>query len=382
MGGMTIMCLAAARPELFGDRVRGVGLVSTSAGDLAPSGRRSPSGSQLKLAPGMLTVALAGARALERLRRLLPPTHPRHQKIVRDLLYGADATDEMVLAGAEIMHASTVRAFTAFLPALGEHDKRAELTALTLVPVEILVGDSDKLTPKRHARQLADVLPDADLHVVDRTGHMLPQERPQLVTDAIERLLAAAIADRVVRMMTGDRLPPRAARLRRSAGDRRAQLVQIGLELLPTTPVQELTFDEVARRAGISRSLLFHYFATKRDYYTAVTRAAADLLWETCSHARAPRRRRRSPACSTATSAGLRPSARPTWPSSAAPQAATRGCRRSTRTPGPGWSTSRWRRWASRTTPGAGSWCWPGSPSPRTWSASGPASPRCPGPNC
>jgi len=56
--------------------------------------------------------------------------------------------------------------------------------------------------------------------------------------------------------------------------------VQIGLELLPTTPVQELTIDEVARRAGISRSLLFHYFATKRDYYTAVTRAAADLMWE------------------------------------------------------------------------------------------------------
>jgi AcrR family transcriptional regulator len=69
-------------------------------------------------------------------------------------------------------------------------------------------------------------------------------------------------------------------RLRRSAGDRRAQLVEIGLELLPTTPVQELTIDEVARRAGISRSLLFHYFATKRDYYTAVTRAAADLLWK------------------------------------------------------------------------------------------------------
>jgi AcrR family transcriptional regulator len=44
--------------------------------------------------------------------------------------------------------------------------------------------------------------------------------------------------------------------------------------------VQELTIDEVARRAGISRSLLFHYFASKRDYYTAVTRAAADVLRE------------------------------------------------------------------------------------------------------
>ncbi|MCA0143635.1 TetR/AcrR family transcriptional regulator [Blastococcus sp. LR1] len=73
---------------------------------------------------------------------------------------------------------------------------------------------------------------------------------------------------------------PAHPRERRTAGDRRAQLVQIGLELLPTTPVQELTIDEVARRAGISRSLLFHYFATKREYYTAVTRAAADLMWE------------------------------------------------------------------------------------------------------
>jgi pimeloyl-ACP methyl ester carboxylesterase len=196
MGGMTIMCLAAARPELFGDRVRGVALVSTSAGDLAPAGETLAERLQLKLAPGMVTVAIGGARALERLRQLLPPTHPRHQKMVRELLYGADATDEMVVAGAEIMHASTVRAFAAFYPALGEHDKREELKALTNVPVEILVGESDKLTPKRHSRQLAEALPDANLQVVERTGHMLTQERPQLVVDALDRLFTAAASDR------------------------------------------------------------------------------------------------------------------------------------------------------------------------------------------
>jgi pimeloyl-ACP methyl ester carboxylesterase len=198
MGGMTIMCLAAARPELFGDRVRGVALVSTSAGDLAPAGRTLTEKLQLKLAPGMVTVAIGGAGALERLRQLLPPSHPRHRKMVHELLYGADATDEMVVAGAEIMHASTVRSFAAFYPALGNHDKRQELKALTNVPVEILVGDSDRLTPKRHSRQMADVLPDAVLHVIERTGHMLTQERPRLVTDAIERLLTAATADRAV----------------------------------------------------------------------------------------------------------------------------------------------------------------------------------------
>ncbi|MGY2129311.1 alpha/beta fold hydrolase [Blastococcus sp. SYSU DS0617] len=196
MGGMTVMCLAAARPELFGSRVRGVALVSTSAGDLAPSGEKLAERLQLKLVPGMVTVAIGGARAVERIRQLVPPAHPRHRKIVRELLYGADATDEMVTAGAEIMHASTVRAFAAFYPALGEHDKRSELTALTGVPVEVLVGDSDKLTPERHSRQLAETLPGAALHVAERTGHMLIQERPRLVADAIDRLLAAATAGR------------------------------------------------------------------------------------------------------------------------------------------------------------------------------------------
>jgi pimeloyl-ACP methyl ester carboxylesterase len=196
MGGMTIMCLAAARPELFGDRVAGVALVSTSAGDLAPAGRTLAERLQLRLAPGMVTVAIGGARALERVRQLLPPSHPRHRKMVRELLYGADATEEMVVAGAEIMHASTVRAFAAFYPALGAHDKRTELDALRSVPVEILVGDSDKLTPQRHSRQLAEALPDARLHLVERTGHMLTQERPQVVVDAIERLVAVAAEDR------------------------------------------------------------------------------------------------------------------------------------------------------------------------------------------
>jgi pimeloyl-ACP methyl ester carboxylesterase len=196
MGGMTIMCLAVARPKLIGDRVRGVALVSTSAGDLAPAGRTVAERLQLKLAPGMVTAAIAGARALERLRQLVPPSHPRHRKMVRELLYGADATDEMVVTGAEIMHASTVRSFAAFYPALGAHDKRTELHALRRVPVEILVGDSDKLTPQRHSRQLAEALPDARLQLVERTGHMLTQERPQLVVDAIGRLLSAAVTGR------------------------------------------------------------------------------------------------------------------------------------------------------------------------------------------
>ena len=49
---------------------------------------------------------------------------------------------------------------------------------------------------------------------------------------------------------------PEQARLRRTAGDRRAQLVQIGLELLPMT--QEGTRGQpLALRAGVAALLLF-----------------------------------------------------------------------------------------------------------------------------
>lgn len=58
---------------------------------------------------------------------------------------------------------------------------------------------------------------------------------------------------------------------------RRRQLVQIGLQALVTTSFLELSVDTVAEKAGVTRSLLFHYFPTKNDYYLAVIDAA-------CSH--------------------------------------------------------------------------------------------------
>lgn len=63
---------------------------------------------------------------------------------------------------------------------------------------------------------------------------------------------------------------------RLSRTERRAQLVNLGLRLLETVPFRALSIDDVAERAGISRSLLFHYFPTKLDYLTAVVHAAAD----------------------------------------------------------------------------------------------------------
>jgi AcrR family transcriptional regulator len=65
---------------------------------------------------------------------------------------------------------------------------------------------------------------------------------------------------------------------RLSAEDRRRQLVGLGLQMLTTRPIHELSVDAVAAEAGISRGLLFHYFPTKRDFYVEVMRAASRRL--------------------------------------------------------------------------------------------------------
>jgi AcrR family transcriptional regulator len=69
-----------------------------------------------------------------------------------------------------------------------------------------------------------------------------------------------------------------APRTRLEPEARRAQLVDVGLQMLGTRPLEQVAIDDVAAAAGISRGLLFHYFPTKRDFHVAVAEAAAAEL--------------------------------------------------------------------------------------------------------
>lgn len=59
---------------------------------------------------------------------------------------------------------------------------------------------------------------------------------------------------------------------------RRSQLLELGRQLFLERPYDELSMDEVALRAGVSKGLLYHYFPTKREYYMAVLNAAVDEM--------------------------------------------------------------------------------------------------------
>ena len=73
-----------------------------------------------------------------------------------------------------------------------------------------------------------------------------------------------------------------AVRARLEVDERRAQLLALGLSIFSERSYDEVSIDDIARAAGVSKGLLYHYFPTKRDFYVAALRAAAkDLLEQT-----------------------------------------------------------------------------------------------------
>lgn len=60
--------------------------------------------------------------------------------------------------------------------------------------------------------------------------------------------------------------------------ERRQQLIAVALELFSSRSPDEVSIDDIAGAAGISRPLVYHYFPGKHSLYEAAVRVAADEL--------------------------------------------------------------------------------------------------------
>ena len=57
--------------------------------------------------------------------------------------------------------------------------------------------------------------------------------------------------------------------------ERRRQLLEAGARAFTERPYEQVSMSAVAKEAGISKGLLYHYFPSKRDFFTATLAAAA-----------------------------------------------------------------------------------------------------------
>ncbi|MGC9439847.1 alpha/beta fold hydrolase [Streptomyces sp. WG5] len=180
MGGMTVMA-AAARPAVRA-HAAAVLLCSTGSSRLVASATVLPLGEGR--ARTWLTRRILGSRAP------LGPVTPMARAILKYATMGPGSDPHMVDACARVVHACPRRvryAWSQVLDLLDLDDGVRELR----MPVEVVVGTADRLTPPVHARSLAAALP----HCVGLTelpglGHMTPVEAPDLVTGKIRALAA------------------------------------------------------------------------------------------------------------------------------------------------------------------------------------------------
>jgi len=60
--------------------------------------------------------------------------------------------------------------------------------------------------------------------------------------------------------------------------ERRRRLLELGADLFTRHAYDEISMAQIAREAGISKALLYHYFPSKQDYFVATLATGADEL--------------------------------------------------------------------------------------------------------
>jgi len=172
MGGMSIMALADQHPELFGDRIIGVGLCSTSAGRLDEVPIILPG------LPGRWLRALA-TPTVSALARV-PDAVERGRKAGTDISYlltrkysfGSEVPPAFTEFVNEMIAATPISVIADFYPIFALHDKYESLEPLQKVECVVIGGDKDALTPFEHAEEIVRRVPGAELVEVPNCGHL------------------------------------------------------------------------------------------------------------------------------------------------------------------------------------------------------------------
>ncbi|MFF6875547.1 alpha/beta fold hydrolase [Streptomyces sp. NPDC012474] len=190
MGGMTVMALADQYPELIRERVVGVAFVGTSSGRLGEVNYGLPVAgvnAVRRVLPGVLKALGQRAELVEKGRRA---TADLFAGVIKRYSFASRDVDPAVARFAERMIESTpIDVVAEYYPAFNDHDKTEALVHFADLPVLVLAGVQDLVTPSEHSEAIADLLPDAELVLVPDAGHLVMLEHPEVVTDRLADLL-------------------------------------------------------------------------------------------------------------------------------------------------------------------------------------------------
>ncbi|WP_411101332.1 alpha/beta fold hydrolase [Streptomyces sp. cmx-4-9] len=191
MGGMTIMGFAEQFPETVRERVVGVALVGTSSGGLGDVTYGLPAlgvGAVRRILPGVLKALGSQVELVEKGRRA---TADLFAGMIKLYSFGSRDVDPAVARFAErLIEATPIDVVAEFYPAFQIHDKSVALQRFADIPVTVIAGSRDMITPLAHSEAIKRELPGAELAVLEGAGHLMMLEQPETVTGLLTALLA------------------------------------------------------------------------------------------------------------------------------------------------------------------------------------------------
>ncbi|MGH3498605.1 MAG: alpha/beta fold hydrolase [Nocardioidaceae bacterium] len=189
MGGMTIVGLARRSPALMRDRVVGVALISTSAGNIGRLMRGRRGDLLDKAMPAILGALNRAPGAMDAGRRF---TGGFAYEVTKRFAFASKVPEDFVTFTDQMIAANPMSVFTYFWPVFSSLDLYAVLPAFRALPTVVIVGTEDTLTPVSHARRIAEAIPTAELVVIPDTGHMVLFERHEQVDELLGELIKRA----------------------------------------------------------------------------------------------------------------------------------------------------------------------------------------------
>ena len=181
LGAMAIAAWAERHDA--GAHARAAALINTGLGDLLNSHLLFGEVARILQHP-------AASRAFMSARLRVPSfSTPLQQAVIRHAAFGPEATRGEVAFYERMLIDCPADVRAACGVVLSDMDLWHAVARLT-IPTLVVAGDRDRLTPPRHARRIAEALPQlAELIELANTGHMSPLERPQELSRALEHLM-------------------------------------------------------------------------------------------------------------------------------------------------------------------------------------------------
>jgi pimeloyl-ACP methyl ester carboxylesterase len=190
MGGMAIMALAEHAPNLFVERVAGVVLISTSAGNLDQVNFGLPEVVARFRHPLMPLARNAGKITVAMVDRARKASTDLAWLLTRRYGFGTQRPSPALVSYVEKMNSATsAEVIARYLRTLYTHARLLALAALREVPVLVICGDVDVLTPLAHSQEIVGALPDAEMVVVENGGHVVLLEHADEVDEALASFL-------------------------------------------------------------------------------------------------------------------------------------------------------------------------------------------------